>query len=133
MMEILPELRALCLDGITLRHLAESEDVPLATAMGWSHEERAAKREALIGKMQAFFALCEAHSVVLRHLYTLPPDTDIEHWVAAGRGPAKLRKSWQEFTESAEYRFFTDVMSDIVAASPRRAVAFMMATKGAAS
>ncbi len=128
-MIIAPELRELLREGITPEHLAASESVALSDVLAWSPEERAAKRDALIERVGALAALDEAHRVVLRHLYDLPPETDIAAYVESGDAPEKLRQEWKGFTESDEYRFFTTMMSEIVAASPRRAVGFLMATK----
>ncbi len=128
-MSISPKLREFLREGITPEHLAESESIMLSDVLAWSPEEWAAKRDALIERVGAFAALDEAHHVVLRHLYALPPETDIAAYVESGDAPAKLRQEWKDFTESAEYRFFNGLMRDIVDASPRRAVGFLMATK----
>ncbi len=130
-MIISPNLDEFLREGITPEHLAESESMMLSDVLAWSPEERAAKRDALIERVGAFAALDEAHRVVIRHLYDLPPETDIAAYVESGDAPEKLRQEWKDFTESEPARFFNALISELVAASPRRAVGFLMATKEA--
>lgn len=124
----LPNLRGLLSPVITPEHLAEADELPLSLVERWSPETQDERREVLIERLRGFMEMQGLYAEVLRALYWLPDDADIEAWIKSGQAPEDVRREWQEGRETKEAKLCHAIMRDAARSSPRRAAVFMLST-----